>query len=145
MAKRTARQKLMLLDQYIRTLAKRLTVRPARGHGADLPNSEVFTCSALGRRRRCMMSELAKECGFPMSSMTGIVDRLVAKGCAKRFRSDEDRRTVFVELTKRGEQVYQEALEAEMELIIGMMEALEPEEQDGLVELLGKAVARLGE
>jgi len=144
MAKRTAREKLMLLDQYIRTLAKRLYLRPGRGLGADLPNSEVFSCSALGRRGRCMMSELAKECGFPLSSMTGIVDRLVSKGYVKRFRSEEDRRTVFVELTKKGGQVSQDALEGEMELIIGMMEALEPEEQDALVKLLGKAVAGFG-
>jgi DNA-binding MarR family transcriptional regulator len=145
MAKRTAREKLMLLDQHIRTLTKRLYLGRVKGLAADLPNSEVFTCSALGRRGRCMMSGLAKECGFPLSSMTGIVDRLVAKGYVKRMRGDEDRRSVFVELTKKGEQVYQDALEAEMELIIAMMEALEPEEQDRLVVLLGKAVAGLGE
>lgn len=146
MGKRTTRDKFMLLDQHIRSLARRLYLRPAaKGLAAELPNSEIFTCGALGRRGRCMMSELAKECGFPLSSMTGIVDRLVTKGYVKRFRSDEDRRSVFVELTRRGEQVYQDALEAEMELIIGMMEALEPEEQDALVKLLGKAVAGFGE
>ena len=146
MGKRTARGKLMLLDQYIRALAKRLYLRPAaKGVAAQLANSEVFTCEALGRRGRCMMTELAKECGFALSSMTGIVDRLVTKGYAKRFRSDEDRRLVFVELTKKGEQIYQECLEAEMGLIIAMMDALEPGEQDALLELLGKAVVRLEE
>lgn len=140
--KRTARSKLMLLDTYVRALAKRLYMRPAiKGLAADLANNEIFTCEALGRRGRCMMSELAKECGFPLSSMTGIVDRLVAKGYIKRYRTDEDRRSVFVELTKKGQQVSQEALEAEMGLIIGMMDALEPEEQDALLDLLGKAVA----
>ncbi|MFQ5960389.1 MAG: MarR family transcriptional regulator [Candidatus Methylomirabilales bacterium] len=97
----------------------------------------------MGRKGRCMMTELAKECGFALSSMTGIVDRLVTKGYVNRFRSDEDRRSVFVELTKGGDQVYQECLEAEMELIIAMMDALEPDEQDALVDLLGKAVAGL--
>jgi DNA-binding MarR family transcriptional regulator len=92
-----------------------------------------------------MMTELAKECGFALSSMTGIVDRLVTKGYIKRFRSDVDRRSVFVELTRKGEQVYQECLEAEMGLIIGMMDALDPEEQEALLDLLGKAVAGLGE
>ncbi len=91
------------------------------------------------------MTELAKECGFPLSSLTGIVDRLVSKGYVQRFRSDEDRRSVFVELTRKGDQVYQECLEAEMGLIIAMMDSLEPEEQDALLDLLGKAVAGLGE
>ena len=146
MAKRTARTKIMLLDTYVRALAKRLYMRPpAKALASDLANSEIFTCGALGRRGRCMMSELAKECNFPFSSLTGIVDRLVAKGYIKRYRSDEDRRLVFVELTKKGEQVYQGALEAEMGLIIAMMDALESDEQDTLLDLLGKAVAGLEE
>lgn len=146
MAKRTARGKLMLLDTYIRALAKRLYLRPAaKGVAAELANSEIFSCEALGRKGRCMMTELAKECGFALSSMTGIVDRLLTKGYVKRFRSDVDRRSVFVELTKKGQHVYQECLEAEMGLIIGMMDALDPEEQEALLDLLGKAVAGLGE
>lgn len=145
MAKRTARDKLMLLDTYIRALAKRLYLRPARGVATELANTEVLTCEALGRRGRCMMTELAKECGYPLSSMTGIVDRLVSKGYVKRFRSEADRRSVFVELARKGEHVYQECLEAQMGLIIAMMDALEPREQDGLLDLLGKAVGGLGE
>lgn len=146
MAKRTARTKIMLLDTYIRALAKRLYMRPrAKGLAADLANSEIFTCEALGRRGPCMMSELAKECGYPLSSMTGIVDRLVSKGYVKRFRTDEDRRSVFVELARKGEQVYQECLEAHMGLIIAMTDALESQEQDTLLDLLGKAVTGLEE
>ncbi|MFQ5846918.1 MAG: MarR family transcriptional regulator [Candidatus Methylomirabilales bacterium] len=146
MVQRTAPGKLMLLDTYIRALAKRLYLRPAaKGVAAELANNEIFTCEALGRRGRCMMTELAKECGFPLSSMTGIVDRLVTKGYVKRFRNNEDRRSVFVALTKRGEHVYQDCLEAEMGLIIAMMDSLEPNEQDTLLDLLGKTVAGLGE
>jgi len=144
MAKRTARDKLMMLDTHIRALAKRLYLRPAgKELPADLSNSEIFSCEALGRKGRCMMTELAKECGFALSSMTGIVDRLVAKGYVNRFRGEEDRRSVFVEVTSKGEQVCQECLEAEMELIIAMMDALGPDEQDALVDLLGKAVGGL--
>jgi DNA-binding MarR family transcriptional regulator len=136
----------MLLDTHIRALSKHLYLRPAgKGLPAELANSEIFACGALGRKGQWMMTELAKECGFALSSMTGIVDRIVTKGYVNRFRSDEDRRSVFVELTKKGDHVYQESLEAEMGLIIAMMDALEPDEQDALVDLLGKAVATLGE
>lgn len=91
------------------------------------------------------MSELAKECGLALSSMTGVVDRLVAKGCVKRTREEgEDRRKVFVELAKKGERVYQDLLEGEMEMIIRMMDSLKPAEQDALLQVLGKATASLG-
>ncbi len=90
------------------------------------------------------MTKLAKECGVALSSMTGVVDRLVAKGCVKRTREEgEDRRKVFVELGKKGERVYQDHLEAEMEMIITMMDSLTPGEQDSLLRVLGKATASL--
>lgn len=89
------------------------------------------------------MTELAKECGLALSSVTGVVDRLVDKGCVERFRDEEDRRKVFVELDKKGERIYQDLLESEMEMIIAMMDSLEPKEQEVLVRLLGKAVTSL--
>lgn len=90
------------------------------------------------------MSQLARECGMAVSSMTGVVDRLIAKGCVKRSRDDEeDRRKVFVELDRKGEKIYRERLESEMETIIMMMESLKPEEQDALLNILGKAVVAL--
>jgi len=76
--------------------------------------------------------------------MTAVVDRLVAGGYAERVRDEGgDRRKVFVELNKKGEKVYQELLEGEMELIITMMDSLKPGEQDALLRVLGKAAASL--
>ena len=91
------------------------------------------------------MTELAKECGLALSSMTGAVDRLVNKECVKRTQEDEeDRRKVYVELDQKGERIYQELLEAEMGMIITMMDSLKSAEQDALLRVLGKAVASLG-
>ena len=124
--------KLYLLDRYIHELLKRFYVGSMfNGTDAELSGSEFFTCNILGRTGRCTMSQLAQECGLALSSMTGVVDRLVAKGCVKRSRDDgEDRRKVFVELDRKGEKIYQEHLEIEME----MMESLKPREQDALLQ-----------
>jgi len=76
--------------------------------------------------------------------MTAIVDRLVGKGYVVRSRDEaNDRRKVFVELSERGGKVYQDLLESEMEMIIEMMDSLEPKEQDILLHVLGKATAAL--
>jgi len=137
--------KLNLFDRYIQALIKRFYVRPSlEGPGAELSGSEFFACKVLGRKGRCTMSQLAEECGLALSSMTGVVDRLVAKGCVKRTRDDEeDRRKVFVGLDRKGDKIYQEILESEMEMIITMMESLKPQEQDALLDAFGKAVASL--
>ena len=145
MAKRSASEKLRLLDLYIHGLIKRFYLRPSlSGAAAEISSSELFACNILGRKGRCAMTELAKECGLALSSMTGVIDRLVARGCVKRAREEgEDRRKVFVELGEKGERIYQDHLEAEMEMIITMMDALKPAEQDALLRVLGKATSSL--
>lgn len=146
MPKRSPSEKLKLLDQYIHVLIKRFYLRPTlNGTAAELSGTELYACNILGRKGRCTMTELAKECGVVLSSMTGVIDRLVAKAHVKRIRDEEeDRRKVFVELDKKGEKAYQELLEVEMETIITMMDSLNPEEQDTLLRVLGKAAASLG-
>ncbi len=137
--------KLNLLDQYIHALVRRFYLRAsADGSATELGGSELFACTTLGRKRRSTMTELSKECGLALSSVTGVVDRMVAKGLVKRVRDeDEDRRKVYVELDKNGEKIYQILLENEMEMIITMMDALKPGEQDALLKALGKAVGSL--
>lgn len=51
------------------------------------------------------MSSLAQGMSVPMSTATGIVDRLVKKGLLERGRSEEDRRVVTVSLTDSGREV----------------------------------------
>lgn len=48
-----------------------------------------------------------------------------------------------MELDHRGKKIYQQLLESEMEMIIGVMESLNPQEQDALLDALGKAVTSL--
>lgn len=134
-----------LLDEYIHALIKRFYLKPSvDGLAGELSSSELFVLGLLGRKSRCTMSKLAAESGLALSSMTGLVDRLVAKGCVKRVRDDvEDRRRVFVELDRKGAKVYQALLESEMEMIIAMTESLKPAEQDALLDALGAAVGAL--
>ena len=144
MKRQSVSDKLKLLDNYVHVLVRRFYLRPsANGLGAELSSSELFACDLLGRRRRCTMTELATECSLALSSMTGVVDRLVEKGCVKRARDEEDRRKVWVELDKKGEKIYRDLLESEMETIIAMIDSLNPDEQENFLRLLGKCVGSL--
>jgi len=145
MIPRKLSDKLNLFDRYLHALVKRFYLRPTLdGAGQDLSAGELFACRTLGRNGTCTMTELAKECGLVMSSMTGVVDRLVDRGYVRRTRNDqEDRRKVFAELDRKGEKIYQDLLESEMEMIITVMDALKPAEQDALLHALGKAVGSI--
>lgn len=61
--------------------------------------SLFFVLFSLIKNQSENMSQLSKDTGLPMSTVTGIVDKLVAEGSATRKRDESDRRIINVELT----------------------------------------------
>lgn len=65
--------------------------------------SELFTLLLADRKPEVTMSELSEYIHAPMSTSTGIVDRLVKKKYLSRGRGEQDRRVVTIRLTPDGE------------------------------------------
>ena len=104
----------------------------------ELTTSELLVVEALGRTGKTIVSKVAAECALSLSTMTGVIDRLVKKECVTRERSEEDRRVVLIELTEKGQRAYQERLEADMRLVLNMLAALMPNEQKTMLGYLRK-------
>jgi DNA-binding MarR family transcriptional regulator len=64
--------------------------------------SEIFAMLLIDKRKEITMTELAEYIHSPMSTATGIIDRLVKSGYIKRERSDQDRRIVVLKLAEKG-------------------------------------------
>lgn len=109
----------------------------------DLTAGEWDALRLVGRQGECMMRELASGCGVALSTMTGMVDRLIKKGVLERRHSETDRRVVLITLTARGKRAYEERLDADMRLVLAMLQALQPDEQHTLVSLVHKIVHSL--
>ena len=60
----------------------------------------------VARLKEATMGQLSDHMNFPMSTATGIVDRLVKKGYIERGKSDSDRRIVVITLSEKGESYY---------------------------------------
>jgi DNA-binding MarR family transcriptional regulator len=69
----------------------------------QLPRSEMLALVLLQRRGERTMSELADDLGAPLSTASGIGERLARRGLVHRQRSPEDRRVIVVRLTAKGE------------------------------------------
>jgi len=134
------------LDECIQWLVRRFYIRRfSRGSLRELGTAEVFVLGALGRVPRARMTDLARATGIPLSTLTGVVDRLVARRYVRRAHGVEDRREVLAALTPRGRRAQQEYLEARMEMCAGMLRALGEEEGERLVEALARIRRALGE
>ncbi len=127
-------EKAKELSEHIRLLVKKYySGVDSLVANADLTHGELVVIGVLGKNGRAGMSRLAGEGGLALSTMTGIIDRLVSKKYVKRYRTKEDRRIVLVELTENGREAYQAQLENDMQLVISILEALPAEEQESFL------------
>lgn len=134
------------LDEAIQWLVRRFYLgRFTGGSLRDLGTAEVFVLGALGRVPRARMTDLARATGIALSTLTGVMDRLVARGYVRRTHGAEDRREVVATLTARGRRAQQEYLEARMEMCAGMLGALDKGEGERLVESLARIRQALGD
>src|SRR5215471_21236289 len=107
----------------------------------QLPRSELLALLLLERRGERTMSELAELLGTPLSTASGIGERLARRGLVHRQRRPEDRRVVVVRLTRKGEMVAGKLREQVDELLRRGAGALTEEELAQLLVLLAKVSA----
>ena len=86
------------------------------------------------------MSGVAATIGCGPSNLTGIIDKLEARGFVKRRPGQGDRRVKEVSLTRAG-QAFRNRLLARIRERAPWMRALSAEDQQTLVEIFTKAVA----
>ncbi|WP_423799813.1 MarR family winged helix-turn-helix transcriptional regulator [Neobacillus sp. SAB-20_R2A] len=71
---------------------------------------------------------LAEKLGYTPGAMTNIANRLIKLGFAERKYNEEDRRTVFLSITKEGTAVLREAQKKGQELRTQLFQVLTEEE-----------------
>ena len=103
---------------------------------------QVWALRYLMRQRECSMRELADFMKMGLSSVTGMVDRLVKQGLANRRRTERDRRLVFVDITARGRKILKEILEQRRKTTLGLFESLTAEERLTYLCILEKLVKK---
>ncbi|BBJ27564.1 MarR family winged helix-turn-helix transcriptional regulator [Athalassotoga saccharophila] len=84
-------------------------------------------------QNRAQMSEIENKYGFVKSTITAATDVLVREGYVKRYRTDEDRRAVFIELTERGMEKAAEIEKAMREYVNEKLSVLSDEQFEKLL------------
>jgi DNA-binding MarR family transcriptional regulator len=103
-----------------------------------LPRSEMLALLILQRRGQRTMSQLAEDLGAPLSTASGIGERLGRRGLVERLRKPDDRRVVVVRLTPRGQDLASK-LRRQVDGILRRIEgSLTAEEIAQLIALVSK-------
>ena len=131
----------LLLDALVQTsytIVDALT-RVAARHELSLTLLRVI---AILRDRTPSMSELATHLGLDRSSVTGLIDRAVARGYMRKISDERDRRSSRVTLTPLGQDLAEDCTTEvihEMEPLIGHLNGTQRDQLARLLRMLGVA------
>jgi len=104
----------------------------------ELHPAQAGALMQLDRESGSPMHEIAAHLACDSSNVTGIVDRLEARGLVSRRAGERDRRVKYIVPTPLGLEV-RDALRARMARVPAAIERLSPEEQRLLRDLLARA------
>jgi DNA-binding MarR family transcriptional regulator len=110
----------------------------------SLSKTEVFCLLWMSRNNEVIMSQIADMLDIPMSTATGVVNRLVKKGYLERYRSEADRRIVVIRLTEEGQKLVDEVKATASKYFQLFTEALTEEEKAVLLQIMRKMLNHLG-
>lgn len=109
----------------------------------DISKRDFSIIVFVGKQEEVIMRDIAEYLNIPMSTCTGIVDKLVEKGHLARFHSNEDRRIIKVTLSKFGKTSFQLLESSLFNMSTTMLGDLNQKEQDELIKLLEKVTSNL--
>jgi DNA-binding MarR family transcriptional regulator len=111
-----------------------------------LNDGEVNVLAALRRAGppyQLTPTELYRGLLLSSGAMTNRLDRLEEAGLVQRSPDDDDRRRTRVALTERGRQTLDEAMDAHIRGLDGLLGFLSDEDRDALESLLRRVLAHL--
>ena len=109
----------------------------------DLNEKELFIIAFIGESRSVKMSDIADNIQAPLSTLTTIVDKLVANKFLLRYNSNDDRRVVKVELDRKGKASYKEFKNRKENMAKKVLGHLSDAEQETLIANLTQLVTSI--
>lgn len=111
----------------------------------EMSKQELFFLLSVDKNGEITMSQFSDLMNLPMSTSTGIADRLVKKGYILRDRCESDRRIVVVKLTDKGMKFLQNFKDKIKSYLSLFDELINDEEKMFLMNIVLKIMSSLRE
>jgi len=104
----------------------------------DISVTEIHTIEAIGMYGSKTMSEVASILHITVGTLTTAINHLVKKEYVIRNKTEEDRRVVYISLTKRGKLAYRVHEKFHTNMVRATIEGLSEDEERVLIKSLDK-------
>lgn len=108
-----------------------------------LTSSQFDIVATLGNTDGMNFKELGEKTLITKGTLTGVVDRLEAKGLVRRIASPSDGRSQIVQLTRKGEALFERVFPAHLEHVGQAFTTFSQAELDSTVAALQRLRAAL--
>jgi len=105
----------------------------------DISIKEMHTIDVIGKFSEATPSKVSKELMVTLGTVTTSLNNLERKGYVERIRSDQDRRVVYLHLTKKGRLVHRLHKRFHKAMVEKIIDGMSPEEMD----VMGKGLTNL--
>lgn len=122
------------MDQF----TNRLIIQWNKTFNEELGISHILILGHLNRQGNSRPSDIAKVIGLTPPTVTHLSEKLVKKGLAVRSKDDDDRRIIYLEITKAGKEILERANQEGQVLRRALFEKLTPEEQQEMLHIYEK-------
>jgi MarR family 2-MHQ and catechol resistance regulon transcriptional repressor len=127
---------LPLLYELVRAYQAFETYSAAHIRTQDLTSSQFDIIATLGNTDGMSFRELGEKTLITKGTLTGVVDRLEAKGLVRRVASPSDGRSQMVQLTKAGEAMFVQVFPAHLRHLEQVFSAFSQNELDATEAVL---------
>ncbi len=101
-----------------------------------LTPSQFDVIATLGNTEGMNFKTLGQETLITKGTLTGIIDRLEAKGLVRRVSSGQDRRSTLIQLTEQGQKLFEKVFPEHIRYLSASFGHLDSEQQSQLRRLL---------
>ena len=105
----------------------------------DISIKEMHTVDVIGNFSDVTPSFVSKELMVTLGTVTTCLNNLERKGYIERIRSDQDRRVVYLHLTKKGRLVHRLHKRCHKAMVEKIIDGMSPEE----INVMGKGLTNL--
>ncbi|WP_055076034.1 MarR family winged helix-turn-helix transcriptional regulator [Pseudanabaena sp. 'Roaring Creek'] len=102
----------------------------------ELTPAQFDVIASLGNTSGMCMGELGEKTLITKGTLTGVIDRLIQKQLVSRETPSDNRRSVIVQLTPKGQQVFEQVFPLHLAYLKERFDKLESSELDLLKALL---------
>lgn len=104
----------------------------------DLTVPQADVIFTLGNTDGLTLGEIGEKTLITKGTLTGVIDRLEAKGLVQRYTCDEDRRCTRAKLTRKGRTVFEREFPRQVGYLKSRFDRLSPAEQRSALRALKK-------